>query len=78
MITALLGSLFGLLFFIFMVCLGVFAFVFWIWMLIDCVKNQGIDTTEKIVWVIVIALTHFIGALIYFFAARPRGRPRLT
>ena len=70
---ALLGTLFGALFFLFVASLGILAFVFWIWMLIDCVKNRGIETTEKIVWVVVIALTHFVGALIYFFAARPRG-----
>jgi len=47
---------------------------FWIWMLVDCVKNQGLDQTERVVWVVVIAITHFIGAAIYFFAARSRGR----
>jgi hypothetical protein len=78
MISALVGSLVGLIFFIFMISIGILAFVFWIWMLVDCVKNGGIETNEKIVWVLVIALTHFIGALIYFFAARPRGRPQVT
>jgi hypothetical protein len=73
---ALFGTLFGILFFLSMIALGVFAFVFWIWMLIDCVKNPAIESTEKVVWVVVIALTHFIGALIYFFAGRPRrGMP---
>jgi hypothetical protein len=71
---AIIGALFGLAFFLFMLSLGILGTIFWIWMLIDCVKNNGIETTEKVVWVVVIALTHFIGALIYFFAARPRGR----
>jgi hypothetical protein len=69
---AIIGALFGILTFLVAAALGVLAFVFWIWMLIDCVKNDGIQTGEKVVWVIVIALTHFIGALIYFFAGRPR------
>ena len=69
---AIVGTLLSIVFFLFMAGLGILAFVFWIWMLIDCIKNPGIDTTEKIVWVLVIALTHFIGALIYFFVARAR------
>ncbi len=71
---AIIGALFGGAFFLFMLALGVLSTVFWIWMLIDCVQNRGIDTTEKIVWIVVIALMHFIGALIYFLAARPRGK----
>ena len=72
--TALIGTLFGALFFLLMASLTIAAFVFWIWMLVDCVMNRGIDLTEKVVWAVIIALTHFIGALIYFIAARPRGK----
>ncbi len=51
---------------------------FWLWMLIECLLNSSLQGTEKIVWVLVIVLTHFIGALIYFFVARgARGRPVL-
>jgi len=69
---AIIGSIFGIVFFLFMAGMGILATVFWIWMLIDCVQNPGIQTGEKVVWVVAIALTHFIGALIYFFAGRPR------
>jgi hypothetical protein len=56
-----------------------FVFVFWIWMLIDCVKNQNIGGTEKACWVVVIALTHFIGALVYLFAGKLlRSGPAVT
>ncbi|HSX14885.1 MAG TPA: PLDc N-terminal domain-containing protein [Candidatus Saccharimonadales bacterium] len=40
--------------------------VFWIWMLIHVIQS---DDPNKLVWVIVIVLTHFIGALIYYFLA---------
>lgn len=46
--------------------------VFWIWMLIDAVKNPNLSSTERIVWVLVIVFLHWIGALIYFFAGRRR------
>jgi uncharacterized RDD family membrane protein YckC len=43
-------------------------FAFWVWMLVDCIRNPGLGTDEKLIWVLVIALTHFIGAVVYFFA----------
>ncbi|MSU59790.1 MAG: PLDc_N domain-containing protein [Pedosphaera sp.] len=46
---------------------------FWIWMLVHAIQNKGLNETEKIVWVLVIALVHFLGALIYFFVGRPKA-----
>ena len=43
------------------------AFAFWIWMLISAIQNKGLTDGEKIAWVLVVALLHFLGALIYFF-----------
>jgi hypothetical protein len=51
--------------------LGLLAF--WIWMLVHAIQNKGLVESEKVIWVVVIALTHFIGALIYFFAGRPKA-----
>lgn len=58
----------------FLIPLGVALFAFWIWMLIDCIKNENISGNEKVAWVLVIALTHLLGAVIYFFAGRNRRR----
>ncbi len=44
--------------------------LFWIWMLIDCLTNKRLKDTQKAIWAFVIVFTHFIGALIYFFAGR--------
>jgi hypothetical protein len=52
--------------------LALLFFVFWIWMLIDCIQNQRIKGTEKIVWVLVIIFLYALGALIYFLAGRKR------
>ena len=49
------------------------AFVFWVWMLVHAATNRGLSDTEKLMWVLVIVLVHFLGALIYFFVGRPKG-----
>ena len=49
-------------------------FAFWIWMLVHAITNDGLTDIEKLIWVIVILFTHFIGALIYFFVGRPKRR----
>lgn len=43
----------------------------WVWTLIDCIKNEPSTTNDKIVWVIVIALFHLIGSLLYIIVRRP-------
>ncbi|GLV58560.1 hypothetical protein KDH_53910 [Dictyobacter sp. S3.2.2.5] len=49
--------------------------VFWIWMIIDCIKYERPDSNDKIIWVLVILFTHLVGAIIYFFMRRqPRIR----
>ena len=50
---------------------------FWIWMLVHAIQNKGLADGEKIVWVLVIALLHFLGAAIYFFAGRPKAKAPL-
>ncbi len=55
--------------------LGIVFFAFWLWMLIDCCTKTFPGENEKTVWILVIALTGAIGALIYFFVGRPKGTP---
>jgi hypothetical protein len=62
MIVGIIG-LFGLV-------IAVLLTVFWIWMIVDCIKNTGLSDTEKVVWVLVIIFLHFLGALIYLLAGR--------
>ncbi len=49
-------------------------FVLWIWTLIDCIKNEPAEGNERIVWVVVIAAAHWIGALIYLIVRRPKRK----
>lgn len=58
---------------------GIFALaatIFWVVMLVDAIRRDFRDNTMKIVWVLVIVFTHFIGALVYYFIGRPSGRLR--
>jgi hypothetical protein len=47
------------------------ACIFWIWMLVDCATKEPSEGNEKIVWILVIVFTHWIGALIYLLVRRP-------
>jgi len=53
--------------------LFVLATIFWIRMLIDCVKNPALSDTQKIIWVLIILFSHLLGALIYYFVGRGRS-----
>lgn len=59
--------------------LGTLACVFWIWMLVDAIRNEGLSEGEKIGWVLAIVFLHFIGGALYFFIGRPkRNLSRVT
>jgi nitric oxide reductase large subunit len=49
---------------------------FWIYALVDCVKHEPETGNERLVWILVIALAGWIGALVYWFVRRPQ-RTRL-
>ena len=52
------------------------ATVFWIWMLVDCATSKNLDGTNKTVWVIIICLASYLGAILYFFIVRSRRQNR--
>jgi hypothetical protein len=55
--------------------LSIVAFVLWIRALLHCVRNRNISESSRIVWVVVICLTHFIGAVLYFLFGRGSPEP---
>ena len=59
------------LFFGMFLIIGVLGTVFWVWMLIDCATKEPSEGNDKIIWVLIIVLTHLIGAAIYYFVRRP-------
>lgn len=66
-----IGILLALLFF---VPMALAMFAFWLWMLIHAAQNKGLNDGEKVAWVVIIALVHFIGAVLYFFIGRPKAK----
>lgn len=53
---------------------GLLVFMFWIWMLADCVKHE---TSDKIGWILVMVLFNILGAPVYFLVRKlPRRRAR--
>ncbi len=56
---------------------GVFAMVFWLWMLVDAIRNRGLSDGEKIGWVIAIAILHVLAAIAYFIFGHPKSKTPL-
>ena len=69
-------ALMEILFFGFLSLISLGLFVFWLVVLIDCVKNEPSEGNDKIVWVLVIVLTHALGALIYLLVRKPQRKAR--
>ena len=65
-------GVFELLFVIPFFLIAIAGFVFWLWALVDCATNEPSQGNEKIVWILIIVFTHWIGALIYVLVRRPK------
>jgi hypothetical protein len=61
-----------LLFFSVFGVVGILGTIFWIWMLIDCVTKETDEGNSRLIWVLIIVLTHLIGALIYYFVRKQK------
>jgi hypothetical protein len=61
------------------VVMVIIGFVLWIWALVDCLQvpdDSLYRTGNKLIWVLVIVLAHFIGAIIYLTIGRPEQGAR--
>ena len=67
------GIFFGGAFFLLWLLLGIAALVLWVWALISAIQNPALDSTMKIVWVLVIVFTGIIGAIIYLLVGRNKS-----
>ena len=56
--------------FVFIFLLSLIPFAIWIWALVDAIKNPRLSDNERILWVVVILMTHCLGALIYVIVGR--------
>lgn len=59
-----------------LIAVGIAAFAFWLWALIDCASNYQED--DKTVWILLIIFVGAIGSLLYVIIARPKMRQRVV
>ena len=50
--------------------------VFWLWILVDCATKESVAGNTKVVWIIIIVFTNFIGAVVYWGVERRRRARR--
>ncbi|HEY8021834.1 MAG TPA: PLDc N-terminal domain-containing protein [Thermoanaerobaculia bacterium] len=60
------------LFMLAFLAIGGLGTLFWIWMLVECLQDPALDKRAKILWAVGIAVTHVVGAAVYFFWCRSR------
>lgn len=51
--------------------IGSLLFAFWLWMLIEVLTKEPPEGNDRLIWLLVVILTNWIGAQIYFFLRRP-------
>ncbi len=61
--------MFGGLFFLVFVIGGT---IFWVMMIIECATKESSQGNTKLIWILIIVFTHWVGALIYYFVRRPQ------
>ena len=71
------GSIGLLLIVLAFLAIGILGTIFWIWVLVDCATKESKEGNDKIVWILIIIFTHWIGALIYFLVRRPERMAEL-
>jgi hypothetical protein len=54
------------------VVFGIIGTIFWIWTLIDVATKEPNEGSNKVVWILVIIFTHWLGALVYLVVRRPQ------
>jgi hypothetical protein len=61
-----------------LILLSLASLAFWIWMLVDCAQTpEKPGGNEKLVWILILIFTSWLGALLYFFIVRQQRRASL-
>jgi Phospholipase_D-nuclease N-terminal len=63
------AGIMGLSFLMMISLIMVAAFVFWIWVLIDILKNE-FTGSNKLIWLLAVIMVPLIGMLLYWFIGR--------
>ncbi len=78
--VGLFSLVFFLIYFIFiggMFIVSILGTILWIVMLVDCAKREFKNENDKLVWILVIALTGWIGAVIYYFMIKQKDKKKV-
>ncbi len=68
-------SLLFVLLFLSLFVAGIALTIFWVFMIIDCVKNEPSTGNDRVVWLLVLFFLHVIGAVIYYYVRKvPREK----
>lgn len=71
------GLIIGIFFIIiFIIALCIAAFVFWIMMLIDCIKREFKDSNEKVIWVLLMIFLHVLASILYYFIVKAKDKKK--
>ena len=54
------------------------AFAFWIWMIVDCAQRKFRNDAEKIVWIVLLILLTWVGAIAYYIAVRTLNKKGIS
>lgn len=76
-----LGALFGLLgliglFWIVIIGLFIGLFIFWIMMIVDVSQRKFSEQNQQLVWILVVVLASYIGAIIYYFVVKRKDESK--
>ena len=52
--------------------LGIGGTILWVWMIVDCATKEPSEGNDKLIWILIIVLTNWIGALLYLLIRRPK------
>lgn len=66
-------GMFILAFYCVLLIVGLALTAFWLWMLVNAIKRENYDNpNDKLLWILIILLTHWLGALIYYFMIKKK------
>lgn len=60
-------AFFGIFILLIVVVIVLLTSIFWVMMLVDCAKR---DFDDKLIWILIIIFTHFLGATLYYFIVK--------
>ncbi len=55
---------------IFFIALNIAGTIFWIYVFIDCTTQE--IGQDKLMWIVILLLTYWVGSLAYYFYQRPK------